>query len=170
MNADDYCCHPPPPSPRFDCCVSLCPHRLTFVHRRHHWKTPPPTNAPAHRPVLHHMATHSQLHLTSGCVGMMWGFLKRDPIRRCTAVAQSTGSLLAYVMRIQPPECPRRAIAGCGNASPPPQWGSTRGGGPPRPPRSLLRSRWFHIPRGYSRGSSPVCKIPPGSGMVVAAD
>ena len=23
LNADDFCCHPPPPMPQFDCCVTL---------------------------------------------------------------------------------------------------------------------------------------------------
>ena len=64
LNTDDYCCHPLPPSHRFDCCVSLCPHCLAFVYRHCHWKKQPPSNAPAHHPVLHHTATHSQLHLT----------------------------------------------------------------------------------------------------------
>ena len=35
------------------------------------------------------------------------------------------------------------------------------GGGPPRPPWSLLGSRWFHICREYLRGLSPVNELPP---------
>ena len=40
-------------------------------------------------------------------------------------------------------QCPCRAITGRGDASPPPQWGSTRGGGPPRLLRSLVGSWWI---------------------------
>ena len=103
LNADDYWCHPPPLSPRFECCVSLCPRRLAFVHCCRHWKMPPPSNAPAHHPVLHQIATHSQLHSTSEYMGMMWGYLRRNPTNRWTTAAQSTGSSSAYAMRIQPP-------------------------------------------------------------------
>jgi hypothetical protein len=80
----------------------LCPRRLAFVHCRRHWKMPPPSNAPTHRPVLHHAVTHSQLHSTSKYVGMMWGFLKRNPTHRRTTMAQPMGSSSAYAMRIQP--------------------------------------------------------------------
>ena len=142
LNADDYCCHPPPPSPRFDCCVSLCLRRLAFVHCHRHWKTPPPSNAPAYHPVLHHTAMHLQFHSTSEHVGMMLGFLKRNLTRRWTAAAQMTGSLLAFAMWIQPP------VSTQSNCRPPPQ--------------PLLGSWWFHICRGYLQGSSPVHKIPPG--------
>ena len=103
LNADDYCCHPPPLLPQFDCCVSLCPRCLAFVHRCRHWKTPPPSNAPTHHPVLHHTAMHLQLHSTSKYVGMMWGFLKRNPTRLRMAAAQLMGSSSAYAMWIQPP-------------------------------------------------------------------
>ena len=84
---------PRPLSPRFYCCISLCPRRLAFIHRHCHWKTPPPSNAPAHHPLLHQRLMHSQLHLMSEYMGMMWGFLKRNPNRRWTAAAQSTGLL-----------------------------------------------------------------------------
>ena len=134
LNVDAYCCHLPQPSPQFVCFVSLCPRRLAFVLRRRHWKTPPPSNAPTHRPVLHHAVTHSQLHSTSEYVGMMWGFLKRNPTRCRTTAAQSTRSSSGYAMRIQPPvskQSNRRPL----------RWGPAGGGGPSHPLRSLLGSR-----------------------------
>ena len=64
-------------------------------------------NTPAHRPILHHMATHSQLHSTSKYMGMMWGFLKKNPTHRqmmaaqlTTMAVQSTRLLSAYATRI----------------------------------------------------------------------
>jgi hypothetical protein len=146
LNADTYCCQSPPPPPQFDCCVSLCPPRLAFLHCRRHWKTLPPSNAPTHCLVLHHTVTHSQLHSTSENVGMMWGFLKRNPTR----CRRNRWGRRWHTRCGSSPRCPRRAIAGCGDAPPPPRRGLTRGGGPLRPPRSRLGSQWLHICRGYS--------------------
>ncbi len=76
---------------------------LAFVHCCRHWKMPPPSNVLAHCPVLRHMAAHSQLHSTSEYVGLMWGYLKKNPTRCWTTATQSMGLSSAYAMRIQPP-------------------------------------------------------------------